>query len=283
MQSHNFTLINHINIPKLAFGTYELPKDDVGYDVMKNAFIAGYRHIDSTYGYDNEHIIIQAMHDAKLKRKDVFITSKLWNADQGYDSALTAFEKACSKFETDYLDLFLIRWPIPIGRQHDYQTLNQDTWRAFEQLYREKRVRAIGVCNFLVHHLVPLMAAITIKPMVNQLEFNPFYQQREVVSYCQQHDILVASWAPIRAVALEHPGLIKLASKYTTDVSQICLAYCLTKNVLPITYTQLKKQLESNTKVFDLTLAAEDVAYLDSLNTITQYTFHPDRHEEWFA
>jgi len=283
MQSHSFTLSNNIQVPKLAFGTHQLPKAAAGYDVIKHAITAGYRHIDSTYGYGNEQLITRAIRDAQLQREDFFITSKLWNADQGYESTLTAFENVCAELETDYLDLFLIRWPIPIGRTHDYQTLNRETWRAFERLYDESRVRAIGVCNFLIHHLTPLMEASKIKPMVNQLEINPFYQQREIVSYCQDHDILVESWAPIQARALSDSHIAQLARKYETSIDQLCLAYCLTKHILPITYTQVKEQMDRNADIFNLKLAAEDIEYLDSLNTTTEYTFHPDRHEEWFA
>jgi len=283
MQAHSFTLTNNLKVPKLAFGTHHLSSDDAGYEVMKNAIVAGYRHIDSTYGYDNEQIITQAINDTNLTREDFFFTSKLWNVDQGYDSTLAAFEKVCTNLKTDYLDLFLIRWPIPVGHEQDYEMLNQETWRAFEKLYNEKRVRAIGVCNFLVHHLLPLNQTANIKPMVNQLEFNPFYQQREIVSYCQSHDILVESWTPIPRIALESTDMAQLARKYNTSISQLSLAYCLAKNILPITYTHEREQLEKNANIFDLKLSTEDIQYLDSLNTLTEYTFHPDRHEEWFA
>jgi len=283
MNVQSFVLSNDVKVPKLAFGTHQLPKGHAGYDVITNALNAGYRHIDSTYGYGNEQLIMQALRAQQLKREDVFITSKLWNADQGYESTLAAFENVCNQLETDYLDLFLIRWPIPIDHVDDYQALNQATWKAFEQLYAEKRVRAIGVCNFLIHHLVPLMESVTIKPMVNQIEFNPFYQQREIVSYCQERDILIESWTPIQLTALSHSELAQMARKYATSIDQLCLAYCLTKNILPITYTQVKEQMQHNTDIFDLKLTVEDIAYLDSLNTLTEYTFHPDRHEEWFA
>jgi len=278
-----FKLSNGVTIPKLAFGTYQLPNNESGYDAIRYAIDAGYRHIDTAASYRNGHLIAKAIADSGLKREDFFITSKLWNIDHGYEEALKAFETSCNNIETSYLDLYLIHWPIAIGHEKDYQETNKATWKAFEKLYKEKRINAIGTCNFLTHHLIPLMNAAEIKPMVNQIEFNPYYQQRETVAYCQDANILVQAWAPLmRGKAIMQSELKKIAKKYNVPVSKLCLVYCLQKNILPIARSLAQNQIKENSQIFDLVINDSDMQYLDNLNTFTEYTFHPDRNEEWF-
>lgn len=280
---NTFKLHNGVEVPKLAFGTYQLPNNNAGYDALMYAIADGYRHIDTAASYRNEHLITKAIADSGLKREDFFICTKVWNADQGYEKTLAAFEKSCLELKTDYIDLYLIHWPIPLGHNHDYQTLNVETWQAMEQLYKEKRVRAIGVSNFLVHHLIALEKHCEILPMVNQIEFNPYYQQRQVVAYCQSKDILVEAWAPLmRGIANRKEELKQIANKYKQDINNICLRYCLQKGIVPILRALRKEIIHNQKEIFNFEISAEDMYTLDTLNTLTDYTFHPDRNDEWF-
>lgn len=279
----NFTLYNGVKIPCIGYGTYKTPNNEEGLKYIVDALRAGYRHIDTAQGYKNESLIAQAIKQCNLKREDIFITSKLWNDNQGYQLTIDSFEETCKQLETDYLDLFLIHWPIPIGHNDDWQELNQETWKAFEYLYQQKRIRAIGVSNFLVHHMENLMKTAKIKPMINQLEFHPKYQQREIVEYCQNNDILVESWGPLmRGKAFSDPSLIELSKQLNKSIAQILLRWCIQKNVLPLQKTTKYQRMIENAQIFDFDLTQDIMNKLDAMNTDNCYVFHPDRNYEWF-
>jgi diketogulonate reductase-like aldo/keto reductase len=182
-------LANGVQMPCLGAGTYLIDDDDEAARVVGDALAAGYRLIDTAAFYDNEKGVGRAIRASGLPRKDIFITSKVWNSDQGFDSTLRAFEAGMQRLQTKFLDLYLIHWP---GRNK-----YNDTWKALERLYREKRVRAIGVCNFLKHHLQDLMSGAEVTPMVNQVEFHPYLVQPDLFGFCRQHRIQPQAWAPL--------------------------------------------------------------------------------------
>lgn len=277
-----YTLYNQVQIPCIGYGTYKTPNDEIGLQCIVNALKAGYRHIDTAQGYQNEHLISDALNICNMDRKDIFITSKLWNDNQGYQKTLDSFEQTCKNLGTSYLDLFLIHWPIPVGHDDDWKQLNKETWKALEELYLQKRVRAIGVSNFLIHHLDNLLESATIKPMVNQLEIHPKYQQREIVQYCQDYDILIESWGPLmRGKAFKEPAFLDLSNKLNKSVAQILLRWCLQKNILPLQKTTKFERMIENAKIFDFILDEQTMQFLDSMNTDDCYVFHPDRNYEW--
>lgn len=278
-----YRLSNGTMIPCIGYGTYKTPCDEVGLKAIKNAIEVGYRHIDTAAAYQNEYLVGQAIKESGLPRSDFFITSKLANPSQGYQSTLDAFERTCADLQSDYVDLYLIHWPIPIGHKDDWRSLNQETWRAFEKLYNEGRIKAIGVSNFLIHHMENLLETAVIVPMVDQLEFHPKYQQREIVEYCADKNILVESWGPLmRGAAFDDPTLIALSAKLGHSIAQISIRWCLQKGVLPLPKSVHLDRMTSNKEVFDFALSDEDVSLLDAMNTTTNYVFHPDKNDEWF-
>ena len=186
-----FKLSNGVEIPCVGFGTFRTPDGEVAVRAVKEAIAAGYRHIDTAAVYGNERSVGAAVRESGIDRKDIFITSKLWNSDQGFDSTLRAFDKTMQALGTDYLDLYLIHWPIAKGHDGDWDKMNRETWRAMERLCLEGRIRSIGVSNFKVRHLTRLIEQADIVPMVNQIELHPGLNQDETVSYCKEQHILV--------------------------------------------------------------------------------------------
>ena len=228
-------LSNGVTIPGLGYGTYQTPPEDA-YRAVTDALAVGYRHIDTAARYGNESGVGQAVKDSGLKREEVFITSKLWNTERGYDKAMAAFEKTLAELGTDYLDLYLIHWPANEKQfGQEAAALNLDTWRAFEDLYKAGKIKAIGVSNFMPNHLEALLAQAEIKPMVNQIEVHPGWPQTEAIRYCQRNDILVEAWAPLgEAAALSNPVLAKIAAKYDHTPAQVCLRWEIQQGILPL-------------------------------------------------
>jgi len=181
----------------VGFGTYLSRSGDECYDAVREAIKTGYRHIDTAAFYENEQSVGQAIKDSGIKREEIFVTTKLWNDDQGYDKTMRAFEKSYKNLGLDYIDLYLIHWPIPKGREHDYLALNAGSWRAFAELRSQKLIRSMGVSNFLPEHIDDLIAASDITPAVNQIELHPALPQNETVKYCEKHGIIVEAWRPI--------------------------------------------------------------------------------------
>ncbi len=278
-----FILSNDIEIPSIGYGTYKTEANEEGYEAIINAIKAGYRHIDTAAGYKNEQLIGKAVKESGIDRSEFFITTKLWNDDQGYENTIKAFNRSLENLQMDYVDLYLIHWPIPIGHDHEWKTLNQESWKAMEELYNAGKIKAIGVSNFLVHHMENLLKTATIKPMVNQIEFHIKYQQREIVEYCLLNNIVIESWGPLmRGKAFQDPTLIEMASRYNKSIAQLCVRYCLQHNVLPLQKTMKYERMLQNKDVFDFEITKEDMIILDNCDTLDHYTFHPDRNKEWY-
>ena len=192
-----YVLRNGVEVPCLGFGTYMIPNDEEGAAAVRTALELGFRHIDGAANYNNEDMVGRVLAESGIPRNEVFITSKLKNTEQGYEKTLAAFDRTLADLGTDYLDLYLIHWPKVAGTEDRWEEIIAETWRAFEELYEAGRVRAIGVSNFLVHHLETLERHARIMPMVDQIELNPTYQQRETVAWCEERGIQLEAWAPL--------------------------------------------------------------------------------------
>lgn len=271
-------LSNEVTIPGLGYGTYQTPPEDA-YRAVTDALAVGYRHIDTAARYGNESGVGQAVKDSGLKREEVFITSKLWNTERGYDKTMAALEKTLAELGTDYLDLYLIHWPANEKQfGQEAAALNLDTWRAFEDLYKAGKIKAIGVSNFMPNHLEALLAQAEIKPMVNQIEVHPGWPQTEAIRYCQRNDILVEAWAPLgEAAALSNPVLAKIAAKYDHTPAQVCLRWEIQQGILPLPKSVHKERMAENTKLFDFELTEDEMDIIGALRNLGGQCKVPDQ------
>lgn len=261
-----FKLSNGVEIPCIGFGTWQTPDGETAIKAVKAAFDCGYRHIDAAAIYGNEESVGEAMAESGVKREDYFVTSKLWNDEHGYDSTLRAFDQTMKDLRLDYLDLYLIHWPVPVKFRDDWESANAQTWRAFEKLYEEKRIRAIGISNFLPHHIQALKKTANIMPMVNQIEYHPAFMQKDVVDFSEQEGMLIEAYSPLGTGAmLDHPVLKEIAEKYGKSTAHVCIRWILQHGVLPLPKSVTPSRIEDNTKVFDFELSAEDMAKIDGL------------------
>lgn len=267
-----FTLHNGVEMPYLGLGVY-LSKD--GQEVtnaVKWALHAGYRHIDTASIYANEEGVGNGIKVSEIPRKDVFLVSKVWNSDQGYDSTLKAFDASLDRLGTDYLDLYLIHWPVA-GKY-------KDTWKALERLYAEKRIRAIGVSNFMQHHLEDLLSEAKVVPMVNQMEFHPYLVQQSLIDYCGAKGIQYEAWSPMmQGHIFKDPAFQQLASKYNKTIAQIVLRWDLQKGVVTIPKSSKKERILANADLFDFELSREDMDHLDSLDRGQRFGPDPDNFD----
>lgn len=248
-----FTLSNGVEIPAVGFGTYLTGEKDDG--TVAAALEAGYRHFDTASFYGTEQALGEALKAAGVPREELFLTSKLWKDEMGYENALAAFERSLQKLGSDYLDLYLIHWPRTDDLTAEWRQLDRDTWRALEDLYRAGRVRAIGVSNFLPHHLRNLMETAEIAPMVNQIEFHPGYPQTYTVEFCKAHGILPEAWSPLgRTRVLQDERLVGIAAKYGKSVAQLCVRFALQCGVAPLPKSSSPARMQANLDVFDLSL-----------------------------
>ena len=198
--SDTYELSNKVKIPCIGFGTWQTPDGDVAISSVEEALKAGYRHIDTAAVYGNEESVGIAIKNSKIAREDIFVTSKVWNTDQGYESTLKAFDESLKKLDLEYLDLYLIHWPVPKIFKDNWEKLSIETWRAFEKLYKDGKVRAIGVSNFKAHHIQNLIDNCEIVPMVNQIQLHPGLNQGETVKYCKENNILIEAYSPLEQV-----------------------------------------------------------------------------------
>ena len=270
-----FTLSNGVEIPAVGYGTYLTSEKDDG--TVAAALAAGYRHFDTASFYGTEQALGDALKAAGVPREELFLTSKLWKDEMGYENALAAFERSLQKLGTDYLDLYLIHWPRTDDLTAEWRQLDRDTWRALEELYRAGRVRAIGVSNFLPHHLRSLMKTSEVMPMVNQIEFHPGYPQTYTVEFCKAHGILPEAWSPLgRTRVLQDERLAGIAAKYGKTVAQLCVRFALQCGVVPLPKSSSPARMQANLDVFDFVISDED---MDRILTLPQFGWsglHPD-------
>lgn len=276
IQNH-FALENGVQIPNIAYGTYKAAEGKTS-DVIKLAIEAGYRHFDTASFYKTEEPLREAIEESKIPREDFFITSKLWKDEMGYENAKKACRASMERLGTGYLDLYLIHWPIPAPDYKEWKALDLETWRALEELYKEGRVKAIGVSNFLPHHLENILQNCKIRPMTDQIEFHPGYTQEATVKYCQEHGILVEAWSPIgRQRILKEPVIQKMAASYQVSVAQICLRFALQRGIVPLPKSSSRERMEQNQDLFSFEISEEDMYRLMTLPQIGWSGEHPDR------
>ena len=257
-----YTLANGVKMPCIGLGTYQSP-DAVASAAVKDAMAAGYRLIDTAAAYGNERGVGQGIRISGVPREEIFVTSKLRNAAHGYQATLEAFDMTLSRLGLRYLDLYLIHWPIPRKHDDDWQQLNRETWRAMEKLYREGRVRAIGVSNFKPRHLDALLEKADIAPMVDQIELHPGMPQDETVEYCRARDILVEAWGPLAQGRLfESVELDVLAAKHRKSVSQIVLRWHLQRGILPLPKSITPSRIVENAQLFDFELSSQEMNFI---------------------
>lgn len=262
-------LSNGSTIPQLGLGVWRSEPGTETEQAVRWALDAGYRHIDTAAIYQNEADVGKAIAAAGIPRDELFITTKVWNTDQGYDSTLAACQTSLEKLALDYVDLYLIHWPVK-GKF-------KDTWRALEEIYAGDRAKAIGVSNFLVHHLEDLLAVAKIKPMVNQVEFHPRLQQPELLAFDQQHGIAHEAWAPIMKGRVKNiPELQPIAAKHGKTAVQVTLRWELQKGVITIPKSVKQQRIVDNAALYDFELSADDMALIDALDTGERVGPHPD-------
>lgn len=272
-----YTLNNGVKIPCVAYGTYKA-KDENGADIISAAVEEGYRYFDTASYYETEEYVAEAIRRSKLPREDFFIATKLWKEQMGYEAALEAFEKSLKCLNTDYIDLYLIHWPKPTPDYKDWKQLDLDTWRALEMLYKEGKVRAIGVSNFLPHHLDNILKHCEIKPMVDQIEYHAGYTQEATVQYCKQHDILVQAWSPISRGRIFHDvTLVELAEKYKVSIAKLCLRFCVQNGIVPLPKASSRERMRENMNLFDFEISDEDMKRINTIPQVGWSGEHPDR------
>ena len=251
-------LINGVKIPSIGFGTYKSGDDEETAKIIKNALNLGYKMIDTASFYNNEVGIGNGIKESDIDRKDIFIVTKLWNDDHGYDNTIEAFNKSLNNLQVDYIDLYLIHWP---------NKLNAETWRAFEHLYETGKVKAIGVCHFKVEHLEELKKTAKIMPMVNQVDIHPFSTKNNIINYCKDNNIKVVAWSPIsRGRVLSNELMIDLSQKYKKSIVQIVLRWHMQKGVIPIPKSSNENRIKENIDIFDFEISSEDMKAIDSLD-----------------
>jgi diketogulonate reductase-like aldo/keto reductase len=258
-----------MEMPWLGLGTFELEEGGEVENSVRWALDYGYRSIDTATAYDNEEGVAHGIRQSSVQREDVFLTTKVWNTDQGYDSTLAALKKSLRRLDTDYVDLYLVHWPVK-GK-------TEETWRALEDLYEAGQARAIGVSNFLIRHLEDLLQSARVMPALNQVEFHPRLPQPELHAFCDEHDIRLQAWRPLmKGQVLEIPELIHLGEKHGKSPIQVTLRWMLQKRVLSLARSSQKEHIEHNADVFDFELDPDEVAIIDGLDRSKRLGPHPD-------
>lgn len=272
-----YTLANDVQIPCIGFGTWQTPDGETAINSVKAALKAGYRHIDTAACYGNEASVGQAIKESGVPREEIFVTSKVWNTERGYEKTLAAFETTMAKLDLDYVDLYLIHWPAAANQFENWKEINAQTWRALEELYIKGKVKAIGVSNFLPHHLEALLEGAKVVPMVNQIEYHPGFMQAESVAFCKAHNILVEAWSPLgTGNVLNNETLIMMAQKYSKTVAQICIRWVLQHGLLPLPKSITESRIIENTEVFDFEIKEEDMAIIDAIPFCGGAGINPD-------
>ncbi len=263
-------------IPCVGFGTWQIPDGNAAANSVKAALEAGYRHIDTASAYNNEESVGRGVVESGLKREDVYLTTKLWNTDRGYETTLKAASLSLKKLGVDFIDLYLIHWPANDVVYDDPAAVNAATWRAFEKLQKDGLVRSIGVSNFWEQHLQQIFDVCEVKPAVNQIECHPGYPQFETIEFCRQHDIVVEAWSPLgRGTVLTDERLKAIADRYGKSTAQLSLRWELQHGLLPLPKSVNPERIQENAQIFDFVISDEDMKTIDELPEFGYSTFSP--------
>jgi diketogulonate reductase-like aldo/keto reductase len=267
--SSKVILNNGVEMPWFGLGVFLSNEGEEVENAVKVALQCGYRHIDTAAIYKNERGVGKAVKESGIPREEIFITSKVWNTDQGYKTTLAAYEASLEKLQTEYLDLYLIHWPK--GKR------SVETWKALEEIYEKGKVKAIGISNFLVHHLDEFLPECKIMPAVNQVEFHPELLQPDLLEYCQKRGIQLEAWSPImKGRVNDIPLMQELGVKYGKKPVQIVLRWDIQKGVVTIPKSIVAERIISNADIFDFELSEDDMAKIDKLDKNARIGGHPD-------
>lgn len=258
-------------MPYVGLGVFRMDNSDDTRNIIEKALAMGYRHIDTASYYDNEEAVGRAIRNSGIPREDIFVTTKVWNEDQRQGTVKKAFEDSLRKLDMDYVDLYLIHWPV-VGKF-------QETWKAFEEIYQTGRVKSIGVSNFKEHHLDELKAISTITPAVNQIELHPYLIQQEVLDYCTKAGIRVEAWSPFAANKLDlfnEKILVDMATAHEKTPAQVILRWNYQRGVVVIPKSSHEKRLAENIDIFDFRLSDDEIRAINSLNKNKRIGSDPD-------
>lgn len=265
-------LKNGVEMPYLGLGVYKMNDREETIQAILKAFESGYRAVDTASFYDNEQDVGEAIRNSNIPREELFITTKVWNSEQGYDETLRAFERSLKKLDLEYLDLYLTHWAVE-GKY-------LDTYRAIERLYDEKLVRVPGVSNHQKHHLEKIFASANVAPMVNQIELHPYLSQEELRGFCKENGIAVTAWSPIgKGKLLDNEVIQSLADQYEKTPAQIVLRWHYQNDVITIPKSVTPSRIESNIQIFDFELAPEDITKINLLNKNERFGADPDNFD----
>lgn len=267
-------LSNNLHFPSIGLGTWHI-KDQSTIDTMiLNSYNAGYRLIDTASKYDNENLIGNAIKKYNLNRSELFITSKIWKDDKGYYNVLKAFDRTINNLQTDYLDLYLIHWPMT---SDNWEELNIDTWKALEYLYNTHKVKAIGVSNFMPQHLDALLPYVNIMPMINQIEFHPGFTQISTIKYCQEKNIQIEAWSPLGSGNIFSNKILQnLSIKYKKTIAQICLRWALQNNVIPLPKSTNLNRIKENINIYNFSIDDNDMKVINSIPSFCYSGLNPN-------
>lgn len=271
------TLHNGYKIPCVGLGVYRMSQGDDTKRAVLTALREGYRHIDTAAYYGNEKDVGDAIRESGIPREDIFVTTKVWNTERTYDKVLAACQTSLDALGLDYIDLYLVHWPAAKGTTPDWKAVNDDVWRAMEDIYDKGLAKAIGVSNFKTHHLKALMESCSIVPMVNQIEYHPGFARWKTLEFCDEHDIQLEAWAPLgRGRVLDNPVLQQIAKKYDCTVAQVCIRACLQNNVIPLPKSTNPQHMKENADVFRFTISDEDMLKIADLPMMGYSGHDPD-------
>lgn len=272
----SFRLSNGVEIPAVGYGSY-LSTEGNGKQTIIDALDAGYRYIDTAMFYQNEAEIGEALAEYDIKREDLFLVSKVWHTMLGREKTLQSFEASLKALGTDYLDMFLIHWPMGPDKDTDWLALQTETWKLMEELYEAGRIRAIGLSNFLPHHIEPLIKNIKILPMLDQLELHVGYMQEYALNYLRSKGIVIQAWSPLgRARVLNDERVLAIAEKHDRSAAQILLRYLLDRDIAVIPKASSKERMKQNLDVFDFRLTEKEISYLSCIPETGWSGEHPD-------
>lgn len=260
-----YQMNNGLTIPKVGFGTWQAKDNEAKQSVIW-ALEAGYRHIDTAQGYENEEEVGEALKESGVPREEIFLTTKLHNKKHGYDNTKKAIEDSLKKLDTDYIDLMLIHWPNPIHFRDNWKEANAQSWKAMEEAVAKGKIKSLGVSNFQGHHLDALLETANIKPAVNQILLNPSEMQPDVVNYNNEDNIINEAYSPLgTGKVFDIDELKELAQKYDKSIAQVVLRWSLQHNFLPLPKTVTKERVWENADIFDFEIEEDDMATIDGL------------------